>query len=56
MRLDYRYRLWGLAIVFINRFVLSDSLFVNKNQENDKRNKRNEEYLRHYLTGNQGNG
>ena len=30
-------------------------LLVNKYQENDKRNKRNEKYLRHYLTGNLGN-
>ena len=30
-------------------------ILVNKYQENDKRNKRNKEYLRHYLTGNQGN-
>jgi len=56
MRLDYRYRLWGLAIVFVNRFVLSDSLFVNKNQENNKRNKCNEKYLRHGYLDNRGNG
>ena len=30
-------------------------LLVNKYQENHKRNKRNEKYLRHYLTGNLGN-
>ena len=30
-------------------------IFVNKYQENDKRNKRNEKYLRHCLTGNLGN-
>ena len=28
MRLDYRVRLWGLAIVFFNRFVLSDSYYL----------------------------
>jgi len=59
MRLDYRYRLWGLAIVFINRFVLSNSLFVNKNQEDTESNKNNKEdyfYVRHGYLGNQGNG
>lgn len=32
------------------------SVLVNKYQKNHKRNKCNEKYLRHYLTGNLGNG